>query len=329
MPKKVFYPHDLDSPVRVDQYIARQEGAPSRSALRPLFDQGKVLVNKSAARPSTRVQNGDVISADLPEPKDRAPVAEPIPVPIIFQDQHLVVVEKPSGIITHPTPARNSGTLVNALLHHCGRLSGIGGRIKPGIVHRLDKLTSGVMVAAKTDAAHVELAKQFKEHTIKRMYLALVFGEMEKLEGSIETLITRNLAHRLKMTTRSGQGRRALTHYRVLARAKGFSLIQCQLETGRTHQIRVQLSESNHPVVGDPLYGKGRTVSTRLASHERSAVRHLKRQALHAYYLGFTHPATREWMAFQSPLPEDMGSVLAALDLDSGLDLPATSSRVE
>lgn len=302
---------------------------PTRSRLKQLFGQGLVLVNGQAAAPSARLRNGDVITADIPDPAPPGLLPEPIPLTIIHQDKDIVVIDKPAGLLSHPTPSRTTGTLVNALLYYCHDLSGVGGWIKPGIVHRLDKLTSGVMVAAKNDQAHHALAEQFKVHSIDRKYLAVVFGEMRLLSGTIETVIGRNPKHRLKMTGMAGRGRRAVTRYRVLGRSNGFSLVELTLETGRTHQIRVQLSEKNHPVAGDALYGKGRTIPDGLSQEQRAALRRLRRQALHAFRLGITHPATGERMVFESPLPEDMLTVAESLSLLEGVRLPAKPGRVE
>ena len=319
-----FHIAGLDSPLRADLYLSSQSGFPSRSRLKQLFNDGKFLLNGMLAKPSTRVKNGDTLSGELPAPVPSHLDPEPIPLTILYEDRDLIVIDKPAGLVTHPSPNKLSGTLVNALLFHCRDLSGVGGWIKPGIVHRLDKLTSGVMVAAKNDMAHCHLAAQFKAHTIDRKYLALVHGQMPRPAGKIETMIGRNPAHRLKMTGRLEKGRRAVTHYRVIAQRPGFSLIECKLETGRTHQIRVHLSEANHPVVGDALYGKGRT-TPRLDPALASALRHLKRQALHAARLGFVHPRTNQTMTFSSPLPEDFKAVLAALDL-LGVVNPETKS---
>lgn len=320
---------DNETPIRVDQFLASQTGLPSRSQLKRLFREDMILVNGRAAPASTKVKTGDAIVAQVPDPSASALLAEDIPLTVIYEDSHLIVFDKPAGLLTHPTPGRATGTLVNALLYHCRDLSGVGGTVKPGIVHRLDKLTSGVMVAAKTDLAHHGLAEQFKAHAIDRRYLAVVYGEMENLSGTIETMIGRNPRHRLKMTGHVAKGRRAVTRYRALSRASGMSLLELKLETGRTHQIRVHLSEKHHPVAGDALYGKGRAVPSLLRPEQRSALRRLDRQALHAFRLGFNHPATGEWMAFESPLPKDLKTVAGALNLLSGVKLPEKPGRVE
>jgi len=319
----------LDAPLRVDQFLSRQPGLPSRSRLKALFHEGRITVNGKPALPSARLKIGDAIIADVPDPVAAGLEPEPIPLTVIYEDRHIIVFDKPAGLLTHPTPGRSTGTLVNALLYHCHDLSGVGGSIKPGIVHRLDKLTSGVMVAAKTDLAHHGLAAQFKAHSIDRKYLAVVYGEMEKLSGSFETVIGRNPHHRLKMTSHTEKGRRAVTRFSTLARNNGMSLVELTLETGRTHQIRVHLSDHNHPVAGDALYGKGRTVPARLKPEPRAALRRLDRQALHAYRLGFDHPSTGLRMVFESPLPPDIAVVASSLGLLTGVKLPARSGRVQ
>jgi 23S rRNA pseudouridine1911/1915/1917 synthase len=324
-----FQPSDLSSPIRIDQYLSQQDGLPSRSQLRQLFDEGRVRLDGEPARPSAKLRGGEAIEVEVPAPVPSALAAEPIALTVIHEDADLIVFDKPAGLLTHPIPGVATGTLVNALLHHCHGLSGIGGELKPGIVHRLDKLTSGVMVAAKNDRAHQGLAAQFKAHSIERRYLAVVYGQMDRLTGTFATVIGRDPHRRLRMTAQLAAGRRAVTHYRVRSRAAGFTLVELRLETGRTHQIRVHLSEHNHPVAGDPLYGKGRAAPTRLAPEQKAALHHLHRQALHAYYLGFRHPITDVELAFVSPFPEDIASLAHALGLDQGVELPAAPARIK
>ncbi len=319
---------DLTEPVRVDKFLSDNFTSISRSALKQSFHKGRIKINDFVAKPSVKVQNGDTVSGEVHDPQSATVQPEPISLNVVYEDSDIIVIDKPAGLVTHPSPNRMEGTLVNALLHHCGALSGIGGRLQPGIVHRLDKLTSGVMVAAKTDDAHRGLAGQFKDHSISRKYLALVHGELENLSGRIESAISRNPKHRLKMTGRNQGGRRAGTRYQVLAAADGFSLVELELETGRTHQIRVHLSEMNHPVAGDALYGKGRTLPASLGPEKRSALRQLKRQALHAYHLGFIHPRKGEHMVFESPLPEDIRAAIKSLQLEGFLQLPEKPGRV-
>jgi len=299
--------------IRLDVFLSGQPGLGSRTQLKRLIEQGRVRLNGRPAKAASKVRSQDRIEVELPEPAPATVEPEPIPLAILYEDEHLVVLDKPAGMLVHPYPGRLSGTLVNALLFHCRDLSGIGGQIKPGIVHRLDKLTSGVMVAAKTDAAHQGLARQFQAHTITRAYLALVHGTMDKERGTIQSLIGRNPRHRLKMTGRVRQGKMAVTHFVVQARYPGLTLLECRLETGRTHQIRVHLSEAGHPLVGDPLYGRGRQLPGGLSAAQHATLKHLKRQALHAYRLGFVHPKTGERLEFTSNPPSDLQAVLKAL----------------
>ncbi|MEM4239191.1 MAG: RluA family pseudouridine synthase [Nitrososphaerota archaeon] len=233
---------------------------------------------------------------------------------LLDEDEDLIVLDKPAGMMTHTVAEKISGTLVNALLYHCRDLSGIGGELKPGVVHRLDKLTSGVMVAAKSERAHLKLAEQFKRHSIERAYLALVWGNPKGDSGRIESRIARNPRQRLKMTGRRGMGKIAITEWRVKRRFKHFSLIECRLFTGRTHQIRVHLSEMGFPLVGDALYGKGRQASEKIAPEIRDALKDLNRQALHAYKLGFEHPVSGKWLSFNSPLPSELNMLIQLLE---------------
>ncbi len=301
---------------RLDSFLARQSELPTRSRLKALIEQGMVLLNSKPAKASSQLNPGDRIDVELPEPEPSAIEPQPIALTVLYEDEHLIVIDKPAGIVVHPTSTLRSGTLVNALLHHCTDLSGIGGELKPGIVHRLDKLTSGVMIAAKHDRAHLGLSEQFRDHSINRKYLALVLGRMERESGTISSLIARHPVHRKKMSGQVSRGKTAITHYKVKARYDYFTLIECKLETGRTHQIRVHLSENKHPVVGDPQYGKNRALPSQLTPEQRSAIRQLKRQALHAYILGFVHPILDQYMEFSSPLPQEIQAVLSMLEKD-------------
>ena len=314
MEKRVLHAESLPAAgARLDSFLAEKPGFPSRTQLQRLIEEGRVRLNGRIAKAASKVRAGDSIEVELPDPTPDRAAPEDIPLTVLYEDEHLIVLDKPAGMLTHPYPGRMSGTLVNALLFHCRDLAGIGGKIKPGIVHRLDKLTSGVMVAAKSDAAHQGLAKQFKAHTLTRAYLALVHGQVEKERGTIQSLIGRNPRHRLKMTGRVSRGKLAITHFQVKARYPGFTLLECRLETGRTHQIRVHLSEAGHPLLGDPLYGQGRHPPNRLTPTQHSALKHLKRQALHAYLLGFIHPVTGRRLEFSSEPPADFKAVLKAL----------------
>jgi 23S rRNA pseudouridine1911/1915/1917 synthase len=260
-----------------------------------------VWVNDRPARPSSKLHAGDRVRFE-PTPPEPDPGAEPedIPLRVLFEDEHLVVVDKPPGLCVHPSPGHRAGTLVNALLYHVSSLAGVGGRLRPGIVHRLDKDTSGLLVATKSDAAHEGLARQFHAHIVERRYLALVRGAIAA-QGVQRTLYGRDPRHRLRFSARVRVGKTAVTHWRVVERLRGAALIEARLETGRTHQVRVHLADLGHPVLGDRLYGG-------LGGDERLAAvgRELGRQALHAATLGFLHPVTGARMSFASPIPEDM-----------------------
>jgi 23S rRNA pseudouridine1911/1915/1917 synthase len=256
----------------------------------------------------------------LPPPEPASPEAQHIPLNIVFEDEHLIVIDKPAGLVVHPAAGHRSGTLVNALIAHCGAsLSGIGGVMRPGIVHRLDKDTSGLLVVAKTDQAHRGLAEQFAEHgrdgRLERVYLALVWGVPERYRGTIEASLARSASNRQKIAvSRATTARRAVTRYEVKKDFGVASLVECRLETGRTHQIRVHLAHAGHPLLGDQTYGKGFASSaSRLSEEARQALAALGRQALHAAVLGFEHPVTGEPMRFTSPPPADFARLLSAL----------------
>jgi len=304
---------DLKGRIRLDALLVKELGFLSRARIQRLIKAGRVWVNSGSGRCSLKVGAGDLIEVSIPSLSPSKLESEPIPLKILYEDDDLMVIDKPAGLLTHPAGTQVSGTLVNALLYHCKNLSGIGGELKPGIVHRLDKLTSGVMVVAKNDKAHIGLAEQFKVHSIKRAYWAVVYGMMERGSGRIEGLIQRNPRQRLKMTGRAKTGKVAITEWRVRERFRHFSLLECELWTGRTHQIRVHLSESGHPLVGDPVYGRGWSVPERLNPELKSVIKEFKRQALHAYLLGFEHPISKEKMSFRSELPEDMEDLVNRL----------------
>jgi 23S rRNA pseudouridine1911/1915/1917 synthase len=324
---------------RLDKALAAvvpEELALSRSRLQDLILEGAVAAvdGTRLADPRLRLAPGTVVQLTLPPPAPIAAAPEPIPLQIVFEDAHLVVIDKPAGLVVHPAPGAPAGTLVNALLHHCGdSLSGIGGRLRPGIVHRIDKDTSGLLVVAKTDAAHQGLAAQFADHSLERRYLAVVWGAPDpaspRLAGlpgiawepggvlRIEGRIGRHPGDRKRMTVLTSDGKPAVTRVRVLERfgppaAPEAALVECRLETGRTHQIRVHLSFVGHPLLGDTVYGRRRA---------KGPVASFPRQALHAMTLGFVHPITGEAMRFESPLPDDFARLLDALRRS---DAPAT-----
>jgi pseudouridine synthase, RluA family len=275
---------------RIDAYITEKEGELSRSYVQKLINEGNVTVNGRIVKPNYKVKKDDSIIINIPEPVKLDVVAEDIKLDILYEDDDVIVINKPQGMVVHPAAGNYSGTLVNALLKHCSHLSGINGVIRPGIVHRIDKDTSGVIIAAKNDTAHRNLAEQIKNHTVNRIYIALVEGIIKTDNGTIEGAIGRHPVDRKKMDI-VPNGKHAVTHFRVLERFESHTLIEAKLETGRTHQIRVHMAHIGHPVVGDPLYGRSKKKFD------------LKGQALHAEILGFLHPATGEYMEFRAPIP--------------------------
>jgi 23S rRNA pseudouridine1911/1915/1917 synthase len=292
--------------------------------VKDLIKAGAVAINgQTATEPRTKVRDGDVLLLTAPEPVEAEPAPEAIPLDILYEDDHLIVVNKPVGMVVHPAPGSLSGTLVNALLHHCGdSLAGIGGVKRPGIVHRLDKDTSGVMVAAKTERAHAGLSAQFADHgrtgPLHRLYTAFAWGRMQQARGSVDAPLGRDAANRLKQAVRR-DGREAITHYAVETRYGGegwdITRVACELETGRTHQIRVHLAHIGHPLVADPIYASGfATKARKLPEPLQDIVTGLGRQALHASELGFEHPATGEEMFFEAPLPPDLEALAEALE---------------
>jgi 23S rRNA pseudouridine1911/1915/1917 synthase len=299
-----------EAPKRLDLFLAGREPTFSRSALQRYILDGRILINGAPAKPSQKIRPGDRITIDIPRPEPLQLRAEPLPLEILYEDPSLLVLNKPAGLVVHPAPGHWSGTLVNALLHHFnaseGMLSSIGGKERPGLVHRLDKETSGVMVVAKTDQAHRALAAQFKHHTITRQYEAIVWGSMKRAEGRIDLAIGRDTKQRKKFSARTARPKESATGYRVMERIGKLATRVLLLPlTGRTHQIRVHLASLGHPVLGDPTYG-GRKV------RELEGVP-IPRVMLHARTLGFAHPATGTRLEFTSPLPSDMDGVIYAL----------------
>ena len=301
---------------RLDRYLADQCPALSRSRIQKLIAEGAICVNGAPTRSSYRVMAGDSVTLHVPPPTKSAIDPEAIPLSIFFEDDHLLVLDKPAGMITHPAGRVTSGTLVNALLAHCTQLSGINGVLRPGIVHRLDKDTSGLMVVAKSDEGHRGLAAQLAARTMARHYLALIWAGFDADEGRVEAPIARHPNHRKRMAV-SPAGRFAATRWRVRARRDFLSLLSLALETGRTHQIRVHLARLNRPVFGDPLYGGREERLQGIAPLFRRRATHLlaqtNRQMLHATQLTFVHPVTKRELTFESPPPEDMQNMLDLL----------------
>jgi 23S rRNA pseudouridine1911/1915/1917 synthase len=304
------------APCRLDHFLADELPELSRSQIKKLIADGHVQVDGRVTKAGEKLKGGERLRVVEPAPQAAAPVAEAIELEVLYEDSHLIVINKPAGLVVHPAAGHASGTLVNALLHHCTDLSGIGGELRPGIVHRLDKETSGVMVATKDDATHQDLSRQFKEHSITRRYLALVHGMVQNNQGVIDRPIGRHPTDRKKMSSRSGRGRRAVTRWQVLKRfdRDRLTLLELTLETGRTHQIRVHFADMNLALVGDPVYGSASRTNALHDLELRRLVQCLGRQALHARLLGFVHPATGEYLELESPPPADFQAVLDHLD---------------
>jgi 23S rRNA pseudouridine1911/1915/1917 synthase len=306
---------EKDHGKRLDQFLSEADLNLSRSHAKNLIQKHHILLNQKPTKPSAHLKAGDRISGNLPLPESFSLQPEPLPLTVLYEDPSLIVIDKPSGMVVHPAYGNPSGTLVNALLYHCKDLAGIHGVLRPGIVHRLDKDTSGVMVVAKEDEAFHHLTQQFRNRTVEKVYLAIVYGRFAPNEGLIDSAIGRHPGERKRMSTRTRKGRAAVTRWKKVEEFDGCTLLEIFPQTGRTHQIRVHLSSIGHPVLGDPLYGrKGRPG----AIHEtalKECVKKLNRQALHARRLGFTHPRTGERVQFVSPLPQDMKEGLEWLRL--------------
>ncbi len=293
---------------RLDLALAGQIEGLSRTQLSRQIAEGAFTVNGRPAVPSQKLRTGDVVAWTPPAPRPVDVIAEAIPLRIVFEDEHLVVVDKPAGLVVHPAAGHEQGTLVNALLAHCQDLRGIGNELRPGIVHRIDKDTSGLLVVAKDDATMHALGSDFKVHRIRRIYEALVVGLPSRSSGRIDTLHGRDPYHRKKFTIRVKTGKRAITNWRLLENLGRAARLEAELETGRTHQVRVHLAAMGHPLLGDASYGRAPR-----DEDLRSIAKQLGRQALHARILGFHHPATGKWMEFEAGLPEDFLLALASL----------------
>jgi 23S rRNA pseudouridine1911/1915/1917 synthase len=289
--------------VRLDKYLVDELDSLTRSAVQKIIDDGGVSVNNKIINKNYKCKLNDEIVIIIPDAKPMEAVAQDIPIEIVYEDSDLLVVNKPKGMVVHPANGNYDGTLVNALLYHCGdSLSGINGVIRPGIVHRIDKDTSGLLIVAKNDNAHLKLAEQIKEHSFSRAYEAVVYGNIKDDKGTVNAPIGRNPKDRKKMAVTLKNSKPAVTHYEVIKRYGDFTHIRCILETGRTHQIRVHMSSIGHPIAGDEVYGPKKVITE------------LHGQCLHAKHIGFVHPTTNEWLEFESELPNYFINFLSKLD---------------
>ena len=306
---------ESDEGCRLDMFLLATERFVSRHQIQKLIENRSVRVDGAHAKASYRLKSTQEVRVDVPPPEPIETAPEPIPLQILYEDRDLLVVNKPAGMVVHPAAGHSRNTLVNALLFRCQDLSGIGGALRPGIVHRLDKETSGLLVVAKGDTAHLALSEQFKAHSIRREYLGLVVGVLINDKGSVDAPIGRHPRERKKMSSHTHRGRRAVTHWRVERRFHDFTLLRFRLETGRTHQIRVHMAEQGHPVVGDLVYGGKRTRLNHLpvSDPDRKSLQGLGRFFLHAETLGFQHPRSGDSMLFACPLPEELARRLESL----------------
>ena len=295
---------------RIDIFLAKRTGI-TRSQIQRLITQGNVLINSKDVSQNYRLKSKDLISINIPDKETEGLLPEPIPLDILYKDNHLVVVNKPAGMVVYPAAGHAHGTLMNALSYHCKKLTTVGGPLRPGVVHRLDKDTSGVMVIALNDKAYYNLIEQFKHRTINRKYIALVYGNLREDEGEIALKIGRSESDRKKMSTRVRKGKEAVTRWKVLKRFGNATLVEARLGTGRTHQIRVHFASIGHPLLGDRTYGK----KVEIEAKTRKIIL-FPRQMLHAELLGFTHPATGAYLEFSSPVPEDMAERINDLNPD-------------
>lgn len=305
---------DSDSDTRLDSLIARKLPNCSRKLASSLIRKGLIRVSGSTKKPGYRTRPGDVIQGNLPKPTETGFLPEPVPLDILFEDDHLIVLNKAPGVVVHPAPGNYTGTLVNGLLYHYPNLEGVGGEIRPGIVHRLDKDTSGVLLVARNHAAHTELSDQFKSRIVKKKYLTLVYGHMKETNGVIDFPIGRHPTQRKQMSIRSRKPRPAETRWKVREQLDGIAFLELDLLTGRTHQIRVHCHAIQHPIVGDPVYGI-RSLSRRIRRLGGQAhhIQGINRQMLHSWRLTIRHPVSGIPMTFEAPIPEDMQSLLTAL----------------
>lgn len=287
---------------RVDKYISELLPNCSRSFVQKLIKDNQLIVNNKSVKANYKLRQSDILELTIPKPKEIDILAENIPIDILYEDKDVLLVNKPQGMVVHPAPGHYTGTLVNAIMYHCKEdLSGINGVMRPGIVHRIDKDTSGVLIICKNDNAHSCIAKQLKDHTITRKYNAIVYNNIKDDKGVINAPIGRHKINRKQMAINHTNGKEAITHYKVLDRMKQYTYVELQLETGRTHQIRVHMTSIHHPLLGDPVYGP------------KTDRFKLKGQALHARVLGFVHPSTNEYMEFEAPLPNYFKSLINKL----------------
>lgn len=299
----VLTPAAKDAGARIDSFLASKLEGITRSAAQKLIESGSILVNEKNIAKNYKLTGNETISVTLPEVEETDITAQNIPLDIIFEDEDVIVVNKPSGLVVHPAPGHSDGTLVNALLYHCGdSLSGIGGEKRPGIVHRIDRDTSGLIIAAKNDAAHLFLSAQLADHTLARTYEAICLGNFREDSGTVDAPIGRHHTDRKKMAVTTHNARNAVTHWEVITRYGGFTHVRCKLETGRTHQIRVHMAHIGHPILGDTVYGA------------KKAVPGLTGQCLHAVGLQFIHPRTKELISLSCPLPEEFQKQLRKLE---------------
>ncbi len=302
MTRLSFTVDSADAGVRLDKYLSDRMDGTSRSAIVKLIEDGRVSVGERPASKSAKTAAGDVVTVEIDDPQPVDIVPEDIPLDIVYEDKHLLVVNKPKGMVVHPAPGNYSGTLVNALMYHCGdQLSGINGELRPGIVHRIDKNTSGLLAVAKSDIAHAGLSAQIADHSFTREYLAVAYGNIREDERTIDAPIGRHKTDRKRMCVTQLNSKPAVTHIRVLERLNGFTYISCRLETGRTHQIRVHLASIGHPIAGDDVYGPKKVITA------------LAGQCLHAYRLGFIHPVTGEYLEFTADPPASFLAFLTKL----------------
>lgn len=306
MPFIIFQVQEEQEGLRIDRFLADQSGGFTRSYLQKLIKEGRLTVNDRTVRASYQIRTDDRVFLDVPEGTEPEIIPENLPLNILYEDSAVIVVNKPKGMVVHPAAGHFSGTLVNALMYHCKDLSGINGILRPGIVHRIDKDTSGVLVCAKSDAAHKDLAEQFKVHSITRRYEAICLGHLKEAEGTVSGAIGRHPQNRKCMAINEKNGKPAVTHYQVLQEFSGYSYISCILETGRTHQIRVHMNSIHHPLLGDVIYG-GKQCEFKMHGSL------LEGQTLHARILGFRHPANGDYMEFEAPLPEYFQELLEIL----------------